>query len=456
MSTPNQISPRLLLAIVLGILLNPLNSSMIAVALVRLRHEFDVSPATVTWLISGFYLAASVGQPLMGRFVDRFGARRVFLAGLLLVAITGGLAPLSPSFGWLVAARALQAFGTSTAFPAGMAMIRRAAGDPNARPPAQALGIVALAASVSAAAGPVLGGVLVSAAGWEAIFFVNAPMAALGIVLGLRWFPPDGERETGTIGELVRSSDLPGILLFAGAMTTLLAFLLSVGTGPTWPMLPAAIVFGSGLIWWERRAATPFLDVRMLAANPRLLAVYGQFAGTCLVFYGAFYALPQWLEQARGFEPNQTGLLVLPIAAVGACVTPFAARFIDRVGTRPPLIIGSILLCVASLCLLLFGPGTAVVVIVVICAVLGLPNSLNNLALQARLYLAAPTAHTGAAAGLFQTSRYVGAIGSTCLLGLLFTGSVGSAELHRVAIVNAGVALLLVLASLRRVASSSA
>lgn len=454
MSSPTRIPPRLLLAIVLGILLNPLNSSMIAVALVRLRHEFDVSAATVTWLISGFYLAAAVGQPLMGRFVDRFGARRVFLAGLLLVAITGGLAPLSPSFGWLVAARALQAFGTSTAFPAGMAMIRRAAGNPHARPPAQALGVVALAASVSAAAGPVLGGFLVSGAGWEAVFFVNAPMAVLAMILGLRWFPVDGHRETGTMRELVASSDLPGILLFAGAMTTLLAFLLSVGTGPTWPLLPVSVVCGTALIWWERRATTPFLDVRMLAANPALLAVYGQLAGTCLVFYGAFYALPQWLEQSRGFEPNQTGLLVLPIAAVGACITPLAARFIDRAGARPPLVLGSILLCGASLSLLVFGPGTTVVVIVVISAVLGLPNSLNNLALQARLYTAAPPEHTGAAAGLFQTSRYVGAILSTCLLGLLFTGSVGSAELHRVAIVNAAIALLLVFASLRRSAAA--
>src|SRR3989440_9096553 len=95
---------RLVFAIVLGTLLNPLNSSMIAVALVTLHHEFNVDLGTSTWLISGFYLAGAVGQPLMGRLADMMGARRVFLTGLSVACAVAVLAPLSPNFGWLVAA----------------------------------------------------------------------------------------------------------------------------------------------------------------------------------------------------------------------------------------------------------------------------------------------------------------------------------------------------------------
>src|SRR6266566_9593904 len=97
------ISRRVILAIVLGTLLNPLNSSMIAVALVTLHHDFGVDLGTSTWLISGFYLAGAVAQPLMGRIADIFGARRVFLGGLSVACVVAFLAPLSPSFGWLVA-----------------------------------------------------------------------------------------------------------------------------------------------------------------------------------------------------------------------------------------------------------------------------------------------------------------------------------------------------------------
>src|SRR3954453_15458324 len=113
------VSRRLVGTILLGTLLNPLNSSMIAVALVSMRDDFEVTLATASWLVSAFYLAAAVGQPVAGRIADLLGHRRVFCAGWVLTALTGILAPLSPSFGWLVAARALQAIGTSAAYPAG-------------------------------------------------------------------------------------------------------------------------------------------------------------------------------------------------------------------------------------------------------------------------------------------------------------------------------------------------
>ena len=127
--TPDRARPtprprRLVGAVIVGTLLNPLNSSMIAVALVPLQSDFRVSVALASWLISGFYLAAAVAQPLMGRLADQFGARRVFGTGLLLVGMASALAPLSPTFGWLVAFRVLQACGTSAAYPAGLAMIR--------------------------------------------------------------------------------------------------------------------------------------------------------------------------------------------------------------------------------------------------------------------------------------------------------------------------------------------
>src|SRR5690606_15434923 len=118
------VPPKLITALALGTLLNPLNSSMIAVALVRLQREFHVGVATSSWLVSGFYVAAAVAQPLMGRLVDRFGARRVFLSGLLVVLVVSVLTPFCPGFWWLVALRVAQAAGTSAAFPSAVVLVR--------------------------------------------------------------------------------------------------------------------------------------------------------------------------------------------------------------------------------------------------------------------------------------------------------------------------------------------
>src|SRR5205823_5078547 len=104
---------RVVFAIVLGTLLNPLNSSMIAVALVTLHLDFGIDLGTSTWLISAFYLAGAVGQPLMGRLADLLGARRVFLTGLTVALLVSIAAPFSPTFGWLVAARVVAAVPTS-------------------------------------------------------------------------------------------------------------------------------------------------------------------------------------------------------------------------------------------------------------------------------------------------------------------------------------------------------
>src|SRR3989440_5369556 len=145
---------------------------MIAVGLVALQGDFHVSLAQAAWLISSFYLAASVAQPLMGRLADRFGPRRVYCTGLTLVGATGVLVLLAPGFGWVVAARVLQAIGSSAAYPAGLALIRRLAGG---RPPAATLGVLSAANSASAAVGPVLGGGLVAARGWRGAFAGNIP-----------------------------------------------------------------------------------------------------------------------------------------------------------------------------------------------------------------------------------------------------------------------------------------
>jgi MFS family permease len=430
---------RVTVSVALGTLLNPLNSSMIAVALVALQGDFHVSLAQASWLVSSFYLAASVGQPLMGRLADRFGPRRVYSAGLALVGATGVLVLLAPGYGWVVAARVLQAIGTSTAYPSGLALIRRLAGG---RPPAGVLGAISAANTASAAFGPVLGGILVSLVGWRGIFAVNVPMAAVALVLALRWFPADPPLARPTTRELVRDLDLPAVGLFAVTMLALLDFVLSFGGHPLWVLLLVLPLTIGQLIWHERGEAEPFLDVRALGRNRRLLGVLAQQVAVQAMFYLVFFGLPLWLQRVREFRPATAGLLMLPVSALAVVLTPVAATVIRRLGAGMSVLIGSVGLATGAALLFAIGDESGPVGIVAVGAVIGLPVAFNNIGLQAGLYAATPVEHAGLAGGLFQTGRYVGAILATAMLGALFEGGeYSSAGLHQIGLVMLVVAL---------------
>ena len=435
-----------------GTLLNPLNSSMIAVALVGIEHDFGSGVASATWLISAFYIAGAVGQPLMGKLADRFGPRRVFVIGLVVVCAVALLSPFAPDLGVLIAARVLLALGTSVAFPCAMAMFRACLSGPT---PQSALGAVAAANSASAAFGPVIGGFLVSWWGWQAIFLVNVPITLIGIVLALVRLPKvpgDGGSGHGVFREL----DTPGIGAFVLTLVGVLGFLLSLESGPTWALIPVAVLGGLALVWRELRAATPFVDFRMLAANRALLSVYVQYTLVNIVFYASFFSLPMWLEEVRGDDTQTAGLLVLPLAGVSVLAMPLASRLIRRSGVRASLVIGSSALLVGSVGLQLFGATVPLWLLIVVTALLGVPNAFNNLGLQTALYQTAPRAVMGTASGLFQTSRYIGSILSSSVIGLLFGAAVNTSGLHAISWVMIVLSVLLVGVSVGRLRSRTA
>lgn len=454
--TNNRPAWRLVGTVALGTLLNPLNSSMISVALVRLSDDFDVNLPTVTWVVSGFYLAGGVGQPFMGRLVDMFGPRRIFCSGLVIVLISVLAAVWAPTFGWLVAARVTQAIGTSAAYPAGLSLFRHSTRGPAA--PAEALGVLSIANGASAALGPTLGGFLILVADWPAIFLVNVPIAVVALVAALIWMPRGAEalarsRGPRSVRGVLARVDIPGMILFSGTLTGFLSFLLSLGSGPRWPLLALIPVTGAVWYWYERRTSDPFVNVRMLSENPRLARVYAQFAAINVVFYSVFFGMPAWLEEARGLNPGQVGLLMLPLAGLSAVATPVAAWLTRRSGSGLTILAGTAGLSGSTLVLLALSSQASLWLIALAMTLFGVPTAFNNLGFQAALYEAAPTSDIGAAAGLFQTFRYVGSVLSTSVLGVIFGQAVTTGGLHAIAIVIAAMSFVLLGVSLYEVVS---
>ena len=309
---------------------------------------------TVTWVITSFYLASAAGQPLMGRFADRFGPRRLFLFGMLVVVLACALTPFANSFAAVCAGRVALAIGTATAFPSAIAMLRPIASATSDVATPRLLGRIQIANTSGAAVGPVLGGLLVTFLGWQSIFWVNIPLAALAF-LGVWVFAPhDPEREPVPLSRVIVESDVPGIAAFIVTLASLLVFLLDLEPQPLWWLLPVCALAAALFVWRELRTAHPFLDLRLLSSNRRLLMVYLCFAIFNVVYYSAFFGLPQYLQEHAGYSAGVAGLLMFPLAAVTIVVTPLAARAIERFGVRPTLIFGASAL-IAGAAVLAFG-----------------------------------------------------------------------------------------------------
>ncbi|MBO0803469.1 MAG: MFS transporter [Nocardiopsaceae bacterium] len=425
-----------------GSVLNPINSSIIAVALVSIGHAFSVATAATTWLVSALYLATAIGQPLMGKLADLIGPRRVYLFGTVAVAASGLLGYFGWSLSILIVTRIVIGFGTAAAYPAAMAMVRRQARRLNREAPGGVLGALAIAGQVTMAVGPPLGGLLIAIGGWRLTFLINLPLAVVGIVAILAWLPADEARVS--VARTWHQIDPPGVVLFAAALTGLLLFLMSLAS-TSWWLLGVTAVLLATLTAWELRARAPFLDVRALTHNRALTTTYVRYGVTMLITYGFIYGWTPWLEQSAGLSAADAGLLMMPSFAVAAVVSAFASRY-QRVW--PLLVAGAVVLAAGSAGLLLLSGHSPLWLLLAISVVFGAQNGLNIVTNQTAMYAQAPDESTGTAAGMLRTFMYLGAIASASLISLSFGHAATDAGLHRLAVMLTVAAVALLAATL--------
>lgn len=426
---------RLIAPMVLGVVLNPVNSSIIAVALVPIGLAFGAPPSETAWLVSALYLATAVGQPVAGRLVDIFGPRPLYLAGAALVGVAGVVGTFAGNLGVLVLARVLLGFGTCAGYPAAMYLIRHDSGDGT---PSGALTVLAVSGQVVAVGGPTLGGLLIDLGGWQATFTVNVPLAVLCLAFGIARLPRGHQRPAGRPREWL---DLPGVGLFTVVLTALLLFLMNPAH---WYLALVAAGFGVGLAVRELRVDVPFIDLRVLAGNVPLLVTFGRTLLTFTVSYAFLYGFTQWLEHGRGLSPTVAGLVLAPMFLTAIAVSAVTGR---RVEVRGKLVVGGVAQVVACGLLLFVHGGTPVWVLVGISMVIGVPQGLNALGNQNAMYHQAEPARVGASAGLLRTFSYVGAMLAAAACGAFFGDGADTAGLRELAWFMLGSAVLFLAAS---------
>jgi MFS family permease len=465
-----------------GTILQALNSSIIAVALATIGDDLG-GAALTPWLVSGMYLACAVASPTMGRLVDVLGARRMYLVGLAGVLAASVAGPFAPDVGWLVVVRVVLGVAASVHFPAAMTIIREIAAERAASPTA-ALGAVAICGQSIAAIGPSLGGVVVLLFGWQGIFWVNVPLV-LASAAALLWLVPRAQVRARTPEPLaptpvelagstpetpdvvpptsdepaavrgLRSLDLPGQVLFLGAMVTLMTGLLDLAAladGELAPLvwIAVSLPLWAGLVVRERQARAPFLDLRLLSAHPEILVTCLRGVATFVAFYAVFYGMPQWYEVVRDLSPAGAGALMAPVFGAGVVSTALAARLSRRLDHPQLLLVGAGALVVSGVAMAtLMREGTPVVVLGLVGVLLGAPNGFNNLGNQNVLQEAAPAGSTGVASGIYRTSQYVGAALAGACVSLLVGGGAAGGGTVGLGVLVAGVGGVLVVAAVR-------
>jgi EmrB/QacA subfamily drug resistance transporter len=394
----------ILVTVVLGAMLAPLNSTMITVALPTLLGDFGRSLVWGSWIVASYLVAMAAFQPLGGSLGDRYGRRRLFLIGLMLFLVATVVAALSWSIEVLIVARTVQAVAGATAIPNGTALVRSLI-VPERQ--GRAFGTVASALALAAGLGPPLGGVLTAALGWRWIFAANILLIAPALILGLRLPAVSSATSTGRF-------DLRGAaLLICGLVSLVLA--LTVWRLPGVPLVLApvlgllAVGTSLALVLHTGRSPKPVLNLALFRARGFTPAVTTVLLSN-LTMYTLLLSLPVFLIGWGNWDDEHVGLLLAGLSLPMVFFSPLGGRLSDRSGRRLPAFLGTVLIALGTLPFLAIAPFWSWPVYLAPLVLLGIGSGLSMASMQATAIETVSLGRAGQAAGLFSTMRYLGSI----------------------------------------------
>jgi EmrB/QacA subfamily drug resistance transporter len=319
----------------MGLFVLMLDSTVVTLALPAIRRDLDASASELQWTINAYLLVLSVLVVTAGRLGDMFGRRRVFL--LALCVFSGGLvvAALAPSIEVLVLARIIQGAGAAGMLTLSLAIVSNDFSDAD-RP--RALGIWAGVSALALALGPLIGGVVVEQLSWRWVFWIGVPPLIAGL-----WITKVAARESRdeNAGHRV---DVPGVAtLTIGIGAIVLALVEGHDWG--WDSARTLVVAATGVVSLiafvivDEHVKQPVVEFGLFRNKPYLGATAAAF---CLVgaWWGVIFYMPQYLQDVLHYSPVMSGVLVLPITAPMAVLSPLCKRLIDRVGVRALMTFG--------------------------------------------------------------------------------------------------------------------
>jgi MFS transporter, DHA2 family, methylenomycin A resistance protein len=400
-----------------------LDTTVVNVALQPIAHSFGAGVSGLQWVVDSYAVVFASLLLAAGAISDRVGARPTLLSGMLLFTTASVLCGAAPTLWTLVAARVVQGVGAALLIPASIAAIRHAFPDPARR--SWALGLWTTSGSSALAAGPVVGGLLVSWLGWRSVFWVNLPVGLVAAALARANIPaPDADHpDANSRTSFNVSANIAGALALAT-----LSFGLIEGPPRGWSAAPvvasltvaivAATIFGM----LERRHPQPLVPRHLWRHRPFVAATaIGWIAN--FAYYGLVFALGVVLERWRHLSPLATGLAFLPLTVSVMAANVFSGRWTARVGSRAPMAAGLLTASVGLLGLAAAGGAAPYPTLGVLLLLVGFGMGLTVPAMTALVLTAVPRADAGVAAGILNASRQIGGVVGVAILGALVSTS---------------------------------
>ncbi len=401
-----------------------LNSQVVTTALNVIRTDLGASMELLEWTVNAYILSFAVlllGGSALG---DRFGRRRMLMAGLALFTAASAACGAAPNVAMLIAARAIQGMGAALVMPLAMALL---SGVFSAAERGKALGIFASITGAAMIAGPVLGGAIAAGFAWQWIFWINVP---IGLIL-----LPLIYRNLGEAFGPKAKLDLPGIALVTIAAFALVWSLMR-GNPVGWssPEVVAGFAVSAiallAFVQWEARAAQPMLSLGLF--RRRAFAI-GNLASLpyYAAIYGTTFLLAQFLQAAQGYGPLGAGLRILPWTATLFFMAPVAGSLINRVGEKR-LVVAGMLMQAAGMgtIALIAAPGLTTLQLAIPLVLAGCGGSLVMPAAQSAVLNAVPQSDLGKASGTYNMLRFLGGMLGIAMLVAAFsaTGSPASPQ----------------------------
>ena len=405
----------------MSLLIVGLDVTIVNVALPSIGQSFHATVSGLQWTVDAYTLVLASLLMLSGSTADRLGRRRTFIIGLTVFSMGSLLCSLAPDLELLVVFRMLQAVGGSMLNPVAMSIITNTFTDPRER--AQAVGVWGAVVGISMAMGPVIGGALVSSAGWRSIFWINIPVGIVAIVLALRYIPESKApraRRIDPVGQVL-------VILLLSSVTygIIEAPSRGVSSPPIVGAFALALICLLGLLRYEPGREEPLIDLRFFRSVPFAAATVTAVAAFATLG-GFLFMNTLYLQEVRGLSPLKAGLDTLPMAAMTMVFSPISGRIVGNRGSRVPLVVAGAALFASCVMLARIDAATPFTWLFGAYVVFGVGFGLVNAPITNAAVSGMPRAQAGVAAGIASTSRQIGQT-----LGVAVVGAIVTSGIHR-------------------------
>jgi EmrB/QacA subfamily drug resistance transporter len=394
-----------------------LDNTVVNVALPSIQNDLGATVSGLEWTVNAYTLAFAVLLVTGGRLGDLFGRRRMFLFGVVTFALSSGFIGFSQSEAWLVGGRAVQGIGAAFMMPGTLSIIS------NAFPPEErgkAIGTWAGVSALALAIGPVVGGFLVESVSWQSIFFLNLPVAAGAVVVTL-FATQESRDETAPA-----SVDIPGVAAITVGLASLVLALVEAnswgwGSARILGLIATAVLALVAFVQIEQRSRYPMVDFSFFRSRSFLGANVTAFI-VSFAMLAMFFFLALYMQNIKGYSPLQAGVRFLPSTVVIIFLGPIAGRLSDRVGARPLITFGLVMVSAS-----LFWQGhlaidTPYSQLAGAFVLMGLGMGFVMSPMSTAAMNAVEQTKAGVASGILSMSRMVGGSFGVAAMGALVTG----------------------------------